>query len=471
MKLPLLGGAYGGRSSAVSPERLVNFYLESYGDEYHLVGTPGLTLRLTLATSSLRGIHSFDGKIYAVSGSTVYSINSDHVATSLGTIGTNEGRVFFEDNGADIVLIDGSSSGYTIIAGTLALIADADFEGGSSIAYQDGYFIVTVPSTGRFRISDLNSSTNWIDTDFANAEGSGDKVRAVISDLRQLWLPGERTTEVYDNTGDTDFPFERIQAGFMQKGIAAPATLRRLDNSLVWLSEDDRGQGLLVQANGYNPVTISPQPINWQWSRYSRIDDAFAFTYQIEGHEFYVLTFPTGNATWVYDVREKQWHQWSSNIDGNEQSRHRVNCHCFAFGRHYIGDYSSGKIYTIEPDVYTEDGTTIIRDRISMNLEVDNERFSLDEIEIECQPGVGLASGQGSDPLIMLRTSKDEGNTWGNERTRSAGMIGQYKRRAVWRKLGRSRKRAIWLRVSDPVKWVITKAVGRSRDEVTRGEN
>ena len=464
MKLPLLGGAYGGRSSTVSPERLVNFYLESYGDGFHLVGTPGLTLRLTLDASPVRGLHFFNSNIYAAAGNRVYQISSFHAATTLGTLTTSTGPVFFEDNGTDVVVIDGSPNGYSISSGVMSLIADVDFEGGSSIAEQDGYFIVTVPSSSRFRISDLNSSTSWVDTDFTSVDGQGDKVSAVVSDLRQLWLPGEKTTEVYDNTGDSDFPFERIEAGFMQKGIAAPATLKRFDNSLVWLSKDERGHGLLVQANGYTPVIISPQPINWQWSRYSRIDDAFAYVYQIEGHEFYVITFPTGNATWAYDAREKQWHQWSSNISGNEQSRHRSNCHCFGFGRHYVGDFESGNVYSIEPDVYTENGTTIIRDRISINLDNDNERFSIDEIEIECQPGVGLSTGQGSNPLIMLRTSKDEGNTWGNERTRSAGAIGQYLRRAVWRKLGRSRKRAFWLRVSDPVKWVITSAIGRSRD-------
>lgn len=464
MKLPLLGGAYGGRASAVSPELCVNFYLEAYGDEFSLVGTPGLTLRVTLSTGPVRGVHYFNDKIYAVGGNHAYEISSAHVATDLGAITTTSGAVFFADNGTNVVLVDGSATGYSIASGTMTAISDVDFTGGTSITYQDGYFIVTVPASGNFRISDLNSSTNWIDTDFATAEGSGDKLKACISDLRQVWLLGEFTTEVYDNNGDADFPFGRLQAGFMQKGIVAPATLCRFDNSLVWLSKDERGHGLLVQANGYTPVTISPQQINWKWSRYTSIDDAFAFVYQIEGHEFYVITFPTGNATWVYDARDKQWHQWSSNISGNEQSRHRSNCHAFAFGRHYVGDYNSGKVYTIEPDVYTEDGTTIIRDRISVNLENDDRRISIDEVQIECQPGVGLVSGQGSDPLIMLRTSKDEGNTWGNERTRSAGAIGEYDRRAVWRKLGRSRKRAFWLRVSDPVKWVITKATGRSRD-------
>jgi hypothetical protein len=463
MKLPFLGGAYAGRSKSVNPERCTNFYLESHGDGFHLVGTPGLTRRLTLDYGTVRGLYFFDSRIYAVAGAHVFSITSGHVASDLGTIGTSFGRVSIADNGSSMVLIDGSATGYVIAGGILSAIADVDFEGGTSITYQDGYFIVTIPDSSRFRLSDLNSAISWIDTDFADAEGAPDKIRAVISDLRQLWLLGVQTGEVWDNAGDADFPFVRNPSGFFHKGIAAPATLCHFDNSLVWLSEDDRGYGLLVQANGYTPQIIVPQAISWQWSRYSRIDDAFAYTYQVEGHEFYVLTFPTGNATWVYDARDKQWHRWSSNIDGDEESRHRGNCHCFAFGRHYVGDYNSGKIYTIEPDVYTEDGTTIIRDRICQNVEAE-KKFSVDEIEIEIEAGNGLVTGQGSDPQLMLRTSKDDGNRWSNEMWRSAGKQGEHGRRAVWRKQGRSRGRTLWLRVSDPIKWIITGARGRSRD-------
>lgn len=463
MKLPFLGGAYAGRVKSVSPERCVNFYLESHGDGFHLVGTPGLTLRLTLQYGAIRGLHFFNNKIYAAAGSHIFAISSAHVATDLGTIGTSAGRVHFADNGTSIVLIDGSSDGYHITGGALATITDVDFEGGSSITYQDGYFLVTVPDSSRFRFSDLNSATSWIDTDFANVEGAPDKVRATISDLRQLWLLGVVTGEVWDNTGDADTPFQRNPSGFMHKGIAAADTLDRLDNSIVWLSQDERGQGLLVQANGYTPVIISPQTINWHWSQYSRIDDAFAYTYQIEGHEFYVITFPTGNATWVYDAKEKQWHRWSSNIAGNDQSRHRANCHVFAFGRHYVGDFESGKIFTIEPDVYTEAGETIIRDRICQTIEGEDE-FSMDEVEIEFEAGVGLVTGQGSNPQLMFRTSKDGGYRWGNEQWRSAGKVGQHSMRAKWRKQGRSRKRTLWMRVTDPVKWVITGARARSRD-------
>lgn len=463
MRLPFLGGAYAGRSKSVSAERCVNWFLEASADGFHLVGTPGLTERLEVVGGTIRGLYRFGVSIYAVSGANVYLVSSSHVATLIGTIGTSSGRVSWADNGVTIVLVDGSTRGYTIDGATMVAIADVDFIGGTSVTYQDGYLIVTEPNSPRFRISDLNSATTWVDTDFATAEGWPDKVLATIADLRQLWLLGETTTEVWQNTGDADFPFERDPSGFMQKGIAAPYTLCRFDNTLAWLSKDERGHAMLVRADGYTPVVVSPQAINWQWSRYSRIDDAFAFVYQIEGHEFMVLTFPTGNATWVYGAATKQWHQWSSNLDGNELSRHRSNAHCFAFGRHYVGDYQSGKIYSIEPDVYTEAGATIVRDRIGQILDGAGERIFGAEIELTFEAGVGLVTGQGSDPQAMLRWSKSDGKSWSNELWRAVGKIGEDSVRAVWRKLGMGRNFTFWLRVTDPVKWVLTGAVGKPR--------
>lgn len=466
MKLPFLGGAYAGRSESVNSERCLNFYLEKQQDDWILVGTPGLTLRVTHDTGPHRGGHFFNDRLITVSGNSVYSIDSAHNATLLGTIGTISSRVSMADNGLQVVIVDGSDKGYYYDGVTFAQIPDADFIGGIMIAQQDGYFIVCEPNSGRFRISDLYSATSWIDTDFATAEGLPDNLRALISDHRELWLAGALSMEVYYNSGDVDFPFSRNESGFIQRGIVSGFTLAQHDNSLNWLSEDERGQGLLLTADGnYRPTVLSPTGINWQWAQYSTIDDAFAFTYQIEGHEFYVLTFPTANRTWVLDATTKQWHQWSSNLDGNVLSRHRANTHVFAWGRHYVGDFESGKLYTIEPNVYTEDGETIIRDRIGQHLPTDEERIPIASIQIVFQEGVGLVTGQGSDPQAMLRWSKDSGRTWSNELWRSAGKVGEYSRRAIWRKPGTSRSWTFWLRVSDPVKWIVQDAFVKLRDD------
>lgn len=462
MKIPFLGGAYAGRSSNVNAERCLNFYLEA-GPEPSLVGTPGLTLRLTLDKGPVRGLKEFDSYLYAVAGSSVYKIDHAHAATELGTISTASGPVSMAANASHLLIVDGSSSGYYTDGSTLSTIADVDFNGGTSATYQDGYLIATEPSSGIFRISDLNSVTSWIDTDFASAEGWPDDLRSAVSNARELWLFGATTTEVWWNSGNSDFPFERIQAGFIHRGVASSHAVSLLDNSIAWISSDERGHPMAVHAvDGYQPQVISPTNINWQWSQYGTWSDVFTYTYQLEGHEFFVVTFPTANKTWVYDATTKQWHQWSSNLDNEPLSRHRSNCHSFTFGRHYVGDYASGKIYTLESGVYTENGATIIRDRISQHASVDEERIRLFQVQVCFEEGVGLISGQGSNPQAMLRWSKDAGHTWSNELWRTVGAIGEYGTRAVWRKLGVARNWTFWLRVSDPVKWIVTDAVGKT---------
>lgn len=465
MKLPFFGGAYQGRSISVNSERCLNFFLEQDGQNWILVGTPGLTRRLTLEEGPVRGFHFFNDHIIAVSGNTVYRIDSEHNAVALGTIASTDRRVSMADNGIQVLIVDGSPFGYYIEDDDLIQIDDEDFSGGTSATFQDGYFIVTERDSGRFRISDLYTAATWLESDFASAEGMPDKLRRAMSDHRELWLLGVKSGEVFYNSGDADMPFARTESGYIEKGIVSGETLAKLDNSLAWLSEDDRGHGLLQHVvSGYRPQTISPTGINWQWQQYSTISDAFAFTYQIEGHEFYVLTFPTENATWVYDAVTKQWHRWSSNLAGNEQSRHRANCHVFAFGRHYVGDYVSGKVYTIDTDVYTEDGETIIRERIGQHIGNDNERIPISEIQINFEEGVGLVTGQGSDPQAMLRWSKDRGRTWSNELWRSVGKIGEFLVAATWRKPGSSRAWSFWLRVSEPVKWVVRDATFKLRE-------
>lgn len=472
MKIPFMGGAYSGRALSVNAERCVNFYLEKQGEDWILVGTPGLTLRVEVLQGPIRGMHLFNGFIIAVAGPKVYSISSSHVASLVGTIGTSSGRVSMADNGQQVLIVDGSDRGF-YYDGSFAEITDEDFNGGTTAASQDGYFIVTEPDTGRFRISDLYTAAIWIDSDFATAEGAPDNIRAVISDRLQLWLTGVETTEVWWESGDADFPFQRIQSGFMQNGIAAPFTLNRFDNTVTWLTSNERGEGLLGQAtDDYSLKIISPIGINWHWSQYEMISDAFSFTYQVEGHEFNVITFPSADATWVVDAATQQWHQWSSNINSNPLSRHRANCHVFAFGRHYVGDYISGKIYTIEPNVYTENGETIIRDRIAQHINSEEGRIPIANAQIVFQPGEGLITGQGSDPMAMLRWSKDRGRTWSNEIWKAAGLIGEYLRRAIWRNPGgRPRNITWWLRVSAPIKWIVRNAFIKLRDEDKKDAN
>ena len=458
MKIPFI-------SAAPGPEGRypINLYFDPEQEDGRpaLVGTPGLLEYLDLSNyAEVRGLHKMGDYLYAVCGATLYKINTTPTATSLGTLNTSTGPVWMAQNGTQIMISDGAD-GYTYNAstGTFAQISDADFPGSGTVTFQDGYLIINDPDTQKFYISALYDGTSWDALDYASAEGDPDDIVAVIMDHRELWIFGEETIEIFQNTGATDFPFERIPGGFLECGLESAASVAALDNSLFWLADD-----LTVRrAINYSPQIVSTPEINHQIAGYSRTDDAIGFGYTQKGHPFYVLNFPTAQKTWVYDalasaaVKQPVWHQRESYpVDAlGNYSQWRANCYVYYNHKHIVGDFENGKLYELKTDTYTDDGETIKRQRTAPPVHADRKLIFFSRFEIEFEPGVGLITGQGTDPQAMHDWSDDYGNTWSNEHWTTIGKIGEYDTRAVWRRLGRSRNRTPRLTITDPVKVVI----------------
>lgn len=470
MNIPFVGPAYTARSTNVDAQRCINLYAEVNApgakSVLALYGTPGMLLWATLnSLGPVRGMHVAQGYLYAVAGATLYKVNSAAQVTTVGALLTSSGKVSMDDNGTQLMLVDGTY-GYIVTLATadFALITDADFPGADVVYFEDGYFIFNVPGTGQFMITALYDGTSVDSLDIATAEGSPDDTVSLIVDHREVWLFGELSTEVWFNSGDSDFPFERMQGAFIEQGCAAKHSPAKLDNSVFWLGKDDKGQGIVWKANGYSPARISTHAIEEAIRGYSDISDAIGFTYEQSGHGFYVLTFPTGNATWVYDASSQLWHERQYR-DPNlgTSGRHRANCFAFFAGKRLIGDSQSGKIYEWALDTYTDDSNPILRKRAAQHIHEEENRLRHNALEIDFERGVGLVTGQGSDPQAMLRWSDDGGHTWSNEHWTTIGAIGRTKTRARWPRLGVSRDRVYEVSVTDPVKVVI---IGANLDAV-----
>jgi hypothetical protein len=296
--------------------------------------------------------------------------------------------------------------------------------------------------------------------DFASAEGAPDGVVAVISNYRELWVFGTDSVEVWYNVGGADFPLQRIQGAFNEIGCVAAFSIAKLDNGLFWLGTDARGQGIVYRANGYVGIRISTHAIEYAIAQYGNIADAIAYTYQQEGHAFYVLTFPSGNATWVYDASTQVWHE-RAGFDGGDFMRHRSNCQCNFGGNIIVGDFQSGDIYRFDLNVYADNGgiQKWLRSWRALPTGQNNlKRTAHHSLQLDCESGVGLNSGQGSDPQVMLRWSDDGGHTWSNEHWAGIGLIGAYGHRVFWRRLGMTlklRDRVYELSGTDPNKIAI----------------
>jgi hypothetical protein len=288
-------------------------------------------------------------------------------------------------------------------------------------------------------------------------------VVGIIADHRQLWVFGTDSVEVWYNAGSADFPLERIQGAFNEIGCVSAYSIAKLDNGLFWLGTDARGQGIVYRANGYTGTRVSTHAIEYAIAQYGNISDAIAYTYQQEGHAFYVLTFPSGNATWVYDVSTQAWHE-RAGFDAGQFMRHRSNCQCNFEGNIIVGDFENGNLYRFDLDVYADNGGVQkwLRSWRALPPGENNfKRTAHHTLQLNAETGVGLNTGQGSDPQCMLRWSDDGGHTWSNEHWASMGQIGEYGYRTFWRRLGMTlklRDRVYEVSGTDPVKIAITGA-------------
>lgn len=377
-------------------------------------------------------------------------VTTGTIITALGTGSGSTGT--YTVNKSQTV---GSSTLYAL-NWTVLPSTDGAFEGASSVDIVDNYFVYNDPDTQQWAASDLLSPiTNPLS--FASKDGAPDDLVSLIVDHREVYLLGEQSSEVWVDVGAQPFPFQRIPGTSTQHGIVAKNSMARVGNSFAYVSRNIRGQGMVVQMNGYTPVRISTHAVeNTLVNQY--IDDAIAWTYQLEGHECYVVTFPTLNLTWVYDVTTNMWHKWLYTNNLNQYERHRGNCCAVFQGKVLVGDYDNGQIYQLDPNNYTDNGQKVRRLRRCPHIVTDLQRQFFDELQIQFQPGVGLQAGQGQNPQAMLRWSNDGGSTWSNEYWVGIGKVGRYYNRAIWRRLGWSRDRIFEVVVTDPVKAVIVSA-------------
>lgn len=426
-----------------------------------LYPTPGLILRATPTTGEVRALYTVPGGqiLLAIVGATLYSITPFYTSTAVGTLLTNAGPVQITNNGLSAYFGDGANRyTYTWGTGVFTTIAATDgaFTGADRCDIVDNYIIYNRPGTQQWGATSPLSIVSPA-LSFSSKDGAPDNLVAAVVDHRQVYLLGEKSSEAWINAGLFPFPFQRIPGTSTQHGCASKNSIARLGNSFAYLSQDDRGQALVVYVDGYTITQISTHAVTNSLLG-QRINDAIGYTYQIEGHECYVLTFPTADITWVYDLATQYWHKWLSVDAYNVYHRHRGNCSAVFQGECIVGDYSNGKIYALSNTTYTEDGTTIRRLRRCPHLTADFNQVFFELLQLQFQPGVGLSTGQGSDPQAMLRWSDDGGSTWKNEHWKTIGKIGKYENRVIWRRLGHARDRVFEVVVSDPVKAVIVSA-------------
>ena len=381
---------------------------------------------------------------------------------------------------------------------------DGAFQGADIVDIVDNYFVYNDPNTQSWAASNILSPITPA-LSYGNKDGAPDNLVSIIVDHREVYLMGEESSEVWVDAGTFPFPFQRIPGTSTQHGIVAKFSVSRLGNSFAYLSRNIRGQSQVMLMEGYIPKRISNHAVeNTLVNQY--VEDAVSFTYQLEGHEVYVISFPTIDLTWAFDITTSMWHKWLWCDNNNQYHRCRANCSAVFQNMVLVGDWQNGQIYELDPNNYTDNGQNVRRLRRAPHLVTDLQRQYFEELQIQFQPGVGVIgattpngifyqnliikadqtftignfdtiiigvpnqiypSQTQSNPQAMLRWSSDGGSTWSREYWVGIGQIGKYKNRAIWRRMGWARDRVYEVVVTDPVKAVIVS----SNLKASEGEN
>lgn len=422
MYLPILlaGGTYKNKDLELSAQRTVNFWprRQQAGNEkspYTLESFPGYSLFYD-GSGNNRGIFESGGTLYLLNNTTLSSISSEGVATTLGSIpGTS--RAIFGALGSTIIIVaDGVA--YTWNGSTLTTGTDGDFETPQAVAVLNNQAIYD-GDANRYAVSDVGAPLTINALNYGTAEFKGDDLIRPYSFGSLVYMFGQKTIEqVWNDTSVSEPPFSSIQGGAIEVGLGAFYSVANTDNRLYFFADNDQ---VYTIENG-SAVPILPDVIVREISGFSVKSDAIGWCMQYEGQWFYVLSFDTGNRTFIYP-EGGEWFELSSGLEGQEFNG--VG-YAFAFGKHLIAT-KTGDILEMDGDVYQEAGETIRRERVLSP--VHSGLFGRNGLPLEISyfkliGKTGTGNATSPDPEVILQYS-DDGENWSTEQRADVGKLGK----------------------------------------------
>lgn len=359
-----------------------------------------------------------------------------------------------------------------------------NFPVANTVAFIDSYFVINVSGTKQFWISGNYDGFYWDPLQFASKEAYTDQLEAIAVDNGNIVLLGTISQEYWQNNGGFPFPFARISGSPTDVGLAARWSVARCNGQLFYLGRTRRGGVSVFSVQNYTPVVVSTPDLDYNISQYQNIGDATAFSYRQNGHEFYQISFNTAKKTWLYDASTQAW----SVLESGTTGRHYAQWGAQFKNEIVVSDYRNGRIYYLDPSHYTDNGDAIVRELITPHAFSNStfNRLHIYRLRLDMEQGVGLPvfdsivniwtgleditteggdylideteitdTRQDNHPRVMLQVSRDGGYTYGDEMWCKVGSLGQYLRRAEWRRLGVSRSFVFKFRITDPIKVVL----------------
>lgn len=503
MKFPgFVGQAYRMGSLPISAQRCVNWYPEKQRDKgasstYVLQPTPGYGLLIDIIDEALptgsytRGIYrtsrgigvqssESNGSIIVVTGTGVFWYKSDTKTVELlGEVSNLISRVSFTDDGFGMIIADGSTLHRLDLTSKAFAPIPFDLTNPTSVDFYKGYTLAIGQQQGNpqntFFWSDQYQNNSWNTFNYASAEESADPITALIVNGGYIWMMGPSSYELWSKTGDADLPFSQSYASSGSIGIIAPQSLTKTGNGVFMIGAENQGSARAYMSNGNQMVPISTLALEQHWQDFD-VTDCTAWTYSDRGHDFVVFNFDAMDETWVYDVRDGEWHERASRDQLTDTLHRWEPNYVVQSGTDIIvGDRNSTKLFLMSNDYVTEGeerdengdvlvyGRNILRIRTTAHQQAEGKVMRIDAVRFDMETGRGITKGDPDGraygaPTVMLRESFDRSRIYGSEERQGFGALGEYDTQVEYRRRGAGSFYTIEFKISDPVQTAILNA-------------
>jgi hypothetical protein len=453
--VPIVGPTYTSRSKPVSAQQTKGFYIEISQVSENISAFqsfPGLKSFATTGNGVNRGSGIFNNTYYTVTGSLLYSVSSAGVATSIGTI-PGSGRCKLEEASSSLVITTGTSKPYTYDGTTLTVGTDTDLPLASTSTYI-GNRVVYDGNNSDVAFADLGSPLSVDSANITSSDVKPDDILAVYAYKQQMFAFGEESIVPYYPSGAGSPPYDIIQNATQEVGLGAIHSIASNNNGVYFLGSDL----MVYRMSGIQPQPIGNPAIGQAIAGYLETSNAIGMCFSFHNQNFYLLSFPAGTS-WLFS----EGAGWTNLSYGVTDAPSLISSYVYAYGKHLVADRSSGNVYELDFDTFDDNGATIIRQRDTAKLSgkefgFPGKEIFMDRLELVVEAGIGLLTGQGSNPRIMMSYSDDGGRTWSRERWGYLGAQGDYTQRVEWHDLGSFRERQFRFKVSDPVKVALISA-------------
>lgn len=437
MQIPIVNGIYsdtGPDFRTSYPRNLVPVPKQTGINTGYLRPADGI-VKLGQGPGPDRGGIIWRGVLYRVMGSKFVSIAEDGKLTVIGEVGTG-GPVSF-DYGFDYLAIAASFRLFLWNGQELKRVTNGNLGSVLDVKWISGYYLTT---DGTSLVStDLNDPTIVNPLSYGSAETDADPIMAVDAVKNEAYAFGRHTVEVFQVTGNTNFPFQRVDGAQVSRGILGTHCYTFTGETFVMLgSGRNEAPGVHMMMPG-STQKISTREIDQILSQYTetQLSTCVMESKSVRNQIHVLLHLP--NQCLVFDVSatkmigEPVWFTFTTSVVG--LGVYRARGHVWAYNRWNVGDPVSGLYGYLDSSISSHYGEVNGWEFGTAVLFNESRSAIINELEMICLTGRVEA---GNEPVIWTSYSHD-GQTWSQERPVRCGSMGQRLRRICWRNQGELR--------------------------------